>query len=75
MSDTTKKSKEERVSMSSEVVSFFKESLAEIKADLKDIKKTQVEHDKELERQKWKHGFLGLLGGALSHIGMKISGL
>jgi len=72
---TTHKTGPEPVIMSHEMVMYFRESLSEIKADLKDIKKMQHEQDKELERQKWKHGVLGLLGGALSAVGMKFTGL
>jgi predicted transcriptional regulator len=76
--------------MSQEAVRYLRETVAEIKADVKDIKRQQRdqdkatndrmdaiheklhEHDKEFERQKWRHGFFGLLGGALSGFGIKI---
>jgi CCR4-NOT transcriptional regulation complex NOT5 subunit len=69
------KLKPEPLFMSPDTVVYFRECLAEIKADLKDIKKQQHEHDKEIERQKWRHGFFGIVGGAISSFGMKFTGL
>ncbi len=61
--------------MSPELSRYFKEGLDELRADMKQLIATQHKMDKEIDRLKWKNGLMGLIGGALSALGFKISGL
>jgi hypothetical protein len=65
----------EPLMISADTVLFFRESLAEIKADVKEIKKTQHEQDKELSLLKWKLMAMSMLGGGGAHYGLKFFGL
>lgn len=60
--------------MPSETFQYFKESLAEIKADLKEIKKQQQDHEKELVMLKYKMLLLAGVGGGGAHYGLKLLG-
>lgn len=69
------KNKPGTILMPSETVQYFKESLAEIKADLKDIKKQQHDHDKDLVLLKYKMLLIAGVGGGGAHYGLKFLGL
>lgn len=52
---------------------YIKTTLEELKSLSKDILARQQEHDKELDRVKWKSGFLSLVGGVLGGFGVKLN--
>lgn len=61
--------------MSPDTVMFFRESLAEIKSDLKDIKSLQHRHDKQIDLIKYKMLVLAGVGGGGAHYVFKFLGL
>lgn len=50
-------------------------SIDEVRADTKAILQKLHDQDKEIDRLKYKSGFWGILGGALSVFGVKIGSL
>lgn len=50
---------------------YVMEALAEIKADVKDIRKAQSDQDKEITHLKWKSGLISAFTGVLSAVGVK----
>lgn len=45
----------------------LKEYLVDIKTEVKEIKLKLESHNLEIEKMKFKHGFIGMLGGAISY--------
>jgi hypothetical protein len=50
---------------------YVMEALSEIKSDVKDIRKTQIDQGKDIVHLKWKSGLISALTSAVTALGVK----